>query len=71
MQELHFEVLMVRAIFCTLNKRHNSAMVLILLMHSETEVIFVDQKLLEISQGALALLAGKKHNLPRLADLSN
>ncbi|KAK6793394.1 hypothetical protein RDI58_006847 [Solanum bulbocastanum] len=66
MQELHFAVPMAGAVLCTLNTRHDSAMLSILLMHSEAKVIFVDQKLLVIAQGALALLADKKQNLPLL-----
>ncbi|KAH0701927.1 hypothetical protein KY285_016205 [Solanum tuberosum] len=66
MQELHFAVRMAGVVLCTLNTRHDSAMLSILLMRSEAKVIFVDQKLLEIAQGALALLADKKQNLPLL-----
>jgi len=66
MQELHFAVPMTGVVLCTLNTRHDSAMLSILLMRSEAKVIFVDQKLLEIAQGALALLADKKQNLPLL-----
>ncbi|XP_055828362.1 isovalerate--CoA ligase AAE2-like isoform X1 [Solanum dulcamara] len=66
MQELHFAVPMAGAVLCTLNTRHDSAMLSILLMHSEAKVIFVDQQLLEIARGALALLTDKKQKLPLL-----
>ncbi|MCD7459525.1 putative acyl-activating enzyme 2 [Datura stramonium] len=64
MQELHFAVPMAGAVLCTLNTRHDSAMLSILLMHSEAKVIFVDQQLLEIARGAIALLADKKQEPP-------
>ncbi|PHU19303.1 Acetate/butyrate--CoA ligase AAE7, peroxisomal [Capsicum chinense] len=66
MQELHFAVPMAGAILCTLNTRHDSAMLSILLMHSEAKVIFVDQQLLEVARGALALLVEKKQKPPLL-----
>ncbi|XP_060189692.1 isovalerate--CoA ligase AAE2-like [Lycium barbarum] len=66
MQELHFAVPMAGAVLCTLNTRHDSAMLSILLMHSEAKVIFVDQQFLEIARGALALLADKKQKQPLL-----
>ncbi|XP_059282481.1 isovalerate--CoA ligase AAE2-like isoform X1 [Lycium ferocissimum] len=66
MQELHFAVPMAGSILCTLNTRHDSAMLSILLMHAEAKVIFVDQQFLEIARGALALLADKKQKPPIL-----
>ncbi|KAF3440389.1 hypothetical protein FNV43_RR18673 [Rhamnella rubrinervis] len=57
MYELHFAVPMAGAVLCTLNARHDSAMVSILLRHSEAKIIFVDYQLLEIARGALDLLA--------------
>ncbi|KAJ6682361.1 ACYL-ACTIVATING ENZYME [Salix koriyanagi] len=56
MYELHFAVPMAGAVFCTLNTRHDSNMVSILLKHSEAKIIFVDQQLLDIARGALDLL---------------
>lgn len=55
--ELHFAVPMAGAVLCTLNARHDSAMVSTLLRHSEAKVIFVDHQLLEIARGALDLLS--------------
>lgn len=55
--ELHFAVPMAGAVLCTLNARHDSAMVSTLLRHSEAKVIFVDHQLLEIVRGALDLLS--------------
>ncbi|CAN4083552.1 unnamed protein product [Withania somnifera] len=60
MQELHFAVPMAGAVLCTLNTRHDSAMVSVLLRHSEAKIIFVDQQLFEVAQGALDLLADAK-----------
>ncbi|OMO83470.1 AMP-dependent synthetase/ligase [Corchorus olitorius] len=62
MYELHFAVPMAGAVLCTLNSRLDSAMVSVLLTHSEAKVVFVDHKLLEIARGALDLLA--KTNKP-------
>lgn len=56
MYELHFGVPMAGAVLCTLNTRHNSAMVSTLLRHSEAKIIFVDYQLLEIAHVALDLL---------------
>ncbi|KAM3362898.1 hypothetical protein P3S68_017752 [Capsicum galapagoense] len=41
MLELHFAVPMAGAVLCTLNTRHDSAMISVLLKHSEAKVIFV------------------------------
>lgn len=64
MYELHFGVPMTGAVLCTLNTRHDAAMVSALLKHSEAKVIFVDSHLLEIGQGALKILSGSKVKLP-------
>ncbi|PON50001.1 Propionate-CoA ligase [Parasponia andersonii] len=55
--ELHFAVPMAGGVLCTLNARHDAAMVSALLSHSEAKVIFVDHHLLETARGALDLLA--------------
>nr|QLF98496.1 acylsugar acyl-CoA synthetase 1 [Solanum quitoense] len=60
MQELHFAVPMAGALLCTLNTRLDSSMVAQLLKHSETKIVFVDQQLLQIAQGALNLLSKDK-----------
>ncbi|KAJ8545103.1 hypothetical protein K7X08_017686 [Anisodus acutangulus] len=70
MQELHFAVPMAGAVLCTLNTRHDSRMLSVLLKHSETKVIFVDQQLLPIAQGALDILANEKVIPPLLVLIS-
>nr|DAD36497.1 TPA_asm: hypothetical protein HUJ06_007138 [Nelumbo nucifera] len=66
MYELHFAVPMAGAVLCTLNIRHDSAMVSVLLRHSEAKIIFVDYQFLEVVQGALKLLSNTKAKLPHL-----
>ncbi|OMP04835.1 AMP-dependent synthetase/ligase [Corchorus capsularis] len=70
MYELHFAVPMAGAVLCTLNSRLDSAMVSVLLTHSEAKVIFVDHKLLEIARGALDLLAKTNKKPPILILIS-
>lgn len=57
--ELHFAVPMAGAVLCALNTRHDSAMVSVLLEHSEARVIFVDYQLIRIAEGALEILSKK------------
>ncbi|KAF9608617.1 hypothetical protein IFM89_010102 [Coptis chinensis] len=64
--ELHFGVPMAGAILCTFNVRHDSAMVSVLLRHSEAKVLFVDHQFVEVARGALELLSLTKSKLPRL-----
>ncbi|KAL3619800.1 putative acyl-activating enzyme 1, peroxisomal [Castilleja foliolosa] len=59
MYELHFAVPMAGAVLCTLNVRHDSSMVSVLLNHSEAKLMFVDYQLLDIAKGALKLLSEK------------
>ena len=66
MHELHFAVPMAGALLCTLNTRHDSAMLSILLRHSEAKIIFVDYQLLDIANGALKLLAKTERKPPIL-----
>ncbi|CAN4083556.1 unnamed protein product [Withania somnifera] len=66
MLELHFAVPMAGAVLCTLNTRHDSAMISVLLKHSEAKVIFVDQQLLQVAQGALDILTNEKAIPPLL-----
>lgn len=66
MQELHFAVPMAGAVLCTLNTRHDSTMISILLQHSEAKIIFVDYQLLHIAQGAFDLLVENKVEPPIL-----
>ncbi|XP_059286140.1 butanoate--CoA ligase AAE1-like [Lycium ferocissimum] len=70
MQELHFAVPMAGAVLCTLNTRHDSNMLSVLLRHSEAKVIFVDQQLLQVAQGALDILANEKVIPPLLVLIS-
>ncbi|KAI9074470.1 hypothetical protein K1719_043589 [Acacia pycnantha] len=66
MYELHFGVPMSGAVLCTLNTRHDSRMVSVLLKHSEAKVFFVDFQLLDIAQGALDILSKSTSKLPLL-----
>ncbi|KAG8369274.1 hypothetical protein BUALT_Bualt15G0134400 [Buddleja alternifolia] len=66
MYELHFAVPMAGAVLCTLNVRHDSAMVSVLLKHSEAKIIFVDYQLLGTANGALKLLSDKGIKLPHV-----
>ncbi|PIA46842.1 hypothetical protein AQUCO_01500408v1 [Aquilegia coerulea] len=66
MYELHFCVPMAGAILCTLNIRHDSGMVSVLLRHSNAKVLFVDYQFLEVARGALDLLSSTKAKLPLL-----
>lgn len=56
MQELHFAVPMAGAVLCTLNTRHDPAMLSVLLQHSEAKVLFVDFQLLHLAQGTIDLI---------------
>uniref|UniRef100_A0A803N5C0 4-coumarate--CoA ligase n=1 Tax=Chenopodium quinoa TaxID=63459 RepID=A0A803N5C0_CHEQI len=47
MYELHFAVPMAGAVLCSLNIRHDSAMVSVLLKHSKAKLIFVDYQFLD------------------------
>ncbi|XP_027079419.1 butanoate--CoA ligase AAE1-like [Coffea arabica] len=66
MQELHFAVPMAGGVLCTLNTRHDSAMISVLLRHSEAKVIFVDYQFLEVAQGAFDLLQSAQTEPPIL-----
>ncbi|XP_051126521.1 butanoate--CoA ligase AAE1 [Andrographis paniculata] len=66
MYELHFGVPMAGAVLCTLNIRHDSAMVSVLLSHSEAKVIFVDYQFLGILKGAFEIMSKKDIKLPHL-----
>ncbi|OMP09688.1 AMP-dependent synthetase/ligase [Corchorus olitorius] len=66
MYELHFGVPMAGAVLCTLNIRHDSAMVAVLLKHSEAKVLIVDYQFLHIAQGALKILSETSFKLPHL-----
>lgn len=66
MYELHFGVPMAGAVLCTLNTRHDSAMVSVLLKHSEAKLIFVDQQFLGVAKGALEILSKTTTKVPHL-----
>lgn len=66
MYELHFAVPMAGAVICTLNVRHDSAMVSVLLRHSEAKVMFVDYQFLDIAKGAFEIMLRKGEKLPHL-----
>lgn len=57
---------MTGAVLCTLNTRHDAAMVSVLLKHSEAKIIFVDSHLLEIARGAFKILLESKVKPPLL-----
>ncbi|KAL0392282.1 UNVERIFIED_CONTAM: putative acyl-activating enzyme 1, peroxisomal [Sesamum radiatum] len=66
MYELHFAVPMAGAVLCTLNIRHDSGMVSVLLKHSEAKVIFVDYQFLDAAKGAFKILSEEGVKLPYL-----
>lgn len=66
MYELHFGVPMSGAVLCTLNTRHDSSMVSLLLKHSEAKILFVDYQLLDIARGALEILSKSTAKIPLL-----
>ncbi|KAJ0096658.1 hypothetical protein Patl1_29234 [Pistacia atlantica] len=70
MYELHFAVPMAGAVLCTLNSRHDSAMMSVLLRHCEAKIIFVDYQLLPIASGALDLLVKAQAKPPILVLIS-
>ena len=57
---------MAGAVLCTLNSRHDSAMVSVLLRHSEAKILFVDYQLLPVARGALDLLVNAQVKPPIL-----
>ncbi|KAG5061617.1 hypothetical protein AAZX31_01G217700 [Glycine max] len=70
MYELHFAVPMSGAVLCTLNTRHDSTMVSLLLKHSEAKLLFVDYQFLHIAQGALQILSKTTTKIPHLVLIS-
>lgn len=66
MYEIHFGVPMSGAVLCTLNTRHDSSMVSLLLKHSDAKILFVDHELLDIAKGALEILSKSTAKLPLL-----
>lgn len=66
MVELHFGVPMAGAVLCTLNIRHDSALVAVLMRHSGTKVLFADHQFIHIAQGACEILSKKGDRVPFL-----
>ncbi|GLT46067.1 hypothetical protein SLA2020_198540 [Shorea laevis] len=66
MYELHFGVPMARAVLCTVNIRLDSALVAVLLRHSEAKILFVDYQFLKIAHGALEMLSKMSTKFPKV-----
>ncbi|XP_008452948.2 butanoate--CoA ligase AAE1-like [Cucumis melo] len=66
--ELHFAVPMAGAILCTLNMRHDAAMISTLLGHSEAKIIVVDHQYLHIVKAAIEIMSKMTaaEELPRI-----
>lgn len=62
---------MAGTVLCSLNTRHDSAMVSVLLKHSEANIIFVDYQLLDVARGALKILSKASAKLPCLILISD
>ncbi|TVU48479.1 hypothetical protein EJB05_08117, partial [Eragrostis curvula] len=71
MYELHFSVPMTGGVLCTLNTRHDAAMVSVLLEHSEAKVFLVESQFLAVAHKALRLLADNKAKLPLIITISD
>lgn len=73
MYELHFAVPMAGAVLCTLNTRHDAAMVSALLKHSGSKVFFVESSLLDVAKGALRRITDQlgTTSLPVLVTISD
>ncbi|VAI24786.1 unnamed protein product [Triticum turgidum subsp. durum] len=71
MYELHFSVPMTGGVLCTLNTRHDAAMVSVLLNHSEARVFLVESQFLGVARDALALLADAGGSLPLLVTIAD
>ncbi|CAA7410790.1 unnamed protein product [Spirodela intermedia] len=57
MYELHFGAPMAGAVLCTMNTRHDSATLSVLLKHSGARVFFVDHPFLEVAMGSFKLMS--------------
>jgi acyl-CoA synthetase (AMP-forming)/AMP-acid ligase II len=71
MYELHFSVPMAGGVLCTLNTRHDAAMVSVLLRHSEAKVFLVESQFLAVAHDALRLLADAKAKFPLVIAISD
>ncbi|XP_022937090.1 probable acyl-activating enzyme 1, peroxisomal [Cucurbita moschata] len=64
MYELHFAVPMAGAVLCSLNVRHDAAMVSTLLSHSEAKIIVVDYQFEHIVMGAIKAMSERREKIP-------
>ncbi|KAI4978871.1 hypothetical protein ZWY2020_015624 [Hordeum vulgare] len=74
MYELHFSVPMAGAVLCSLNTRHDAAMVSTLLKHSGAKVLFVESSLLDVARAAannIAVDESSATGLPVIITISN
>lgn len=71
--ELHFSVPMTGGVLCTLNTRHDAAMVSVLLKHSDAKVFLVESQFLPVAHQALRLLLteDKSAELPLVITVSD
>lgn len=66
MYELHFAVPMAGAVLCALNIRHDSAMLSVLLKHSDAKLIIVDHQFLDVILGAMNILSKTSSDIPQV-----
>ncbi|CAA6673551.1 unnamed protein product [Spirodela intermedia] len=66
MYELHFGAPMAGAVLCTMNTRHDSATLSVLLKHSGARVFFVDHPFLEVAMGSFKLMSEANQAPPPL-----
>ncbi|XP_021845324.2 butanoate--CoA ligase AAE1-like [Spinacia oleracea] len=71
MYELHFAVPMAGAVLCSLNIRHDSAMLSVLLQHSKAKFIFVDYQFFDTVCGALDIMSKSSSSLPNMVLVLN
>ncbi|KAK9740139.1 hypothetical protein RND81_03G014500 [Saponaria officinalis] len=66
MYELHFAVPMAGGILCTLNIRHDSTMISVLLKHSGSKLIFVDTQFFDVAYKAIDIMSKTTSKLPQI-----
>jgi acyl-CoA synthetase (AMP-forming)/AMP-acid ligase II len=71
MYELHFSVPMTGGVLCTLNTRHDVAMVSVLLKHSDAKVFLVETQFLAVAHDSLRLLADAGTTPPLVITISD
>lgn len=69
MYELHFGAAMAGAVLCTLNIRHDAAMLSVLLEHSEAKMIFVDYEFLQVVEKAMEILSSQNKDKDKQSPL--